>query len=286
MHSVFIPADVPSCATQEFITNYHNITNQHGRLLLFAGDQKIEHLHTSFYGPGIDKADQHPEHLFAIAQQVRPGACALPLGLISRYGANYPEARYIVKMNAKTNLLPKETQDPVSLALWSLEDVLTLKAQTNLAIAGIGYTVYLGSSYENAMLQQAAHLVYQAHQHGLVAILWMYPRGKAIAHDRNGMLIAGAAGVANALGADFAKINVPDGDQQHTSQEWLSIAVQAAGNTKLICSGGPYSQAHLFIAHVQEQIQAGCGGIALGRNLHQRSLAQAQQLIKDLLAVL
>ena len=30
------------------------------------------------------------------------------------------------------------------------------------------------------MLEQAAHIIYEAHQHGLITILWMYLRGKAV----------------------------------------------------------------------------------------------------------
>jgi len=38
-----------------------------GRLMLFAGDQKAEHLNDDFFGPGIDPQDSDPEHLFRIA---------------------------------------------------------------------------------------------------------------------------------------------------------------------------------------------------------------------------
>ena len=40
--------------------------------MLFACDQKVEHLNKDFYGEGIDIADAEPEHLFKIGDQ----ACA------------------------------------------------------------------------------------------------------------------------------------------------------------------------------------------------------------------
>ena len=40
----YIPADVPNDVLNEYLSNYDEITLGSGRLMLFAGDQKIEHL--------------------------------------------------------------------------------------------------------------------------------------------------------------------------------------------------------------------------------------------------
>lgn len=273
------PAMVKEEYENEYKKNYLAITRGTQRLFLFSCDQKIEHLNKDFYGSGIDPNDNDPEHLFKIAQHGNVGAFATHLGLISQYARLYPSINYIVKLNAKTDLVPYSQHDPVSYALWNIDQILEFKQRTKLAITGIGYTIYLGSEFESQMLAQAATLIYQAQSHGLVTILWMYPRGKSIKQEKSGELIAGAAGVAVSLGADFAKINSPDPSEGKTTEEWLKIACQAAGKTKLIISGGSKIEEQRFLDKLAHLIKLDCiAGTATGRNIHQRSLSDAVTL--------
>ena len=55
MKNIVVPADVPINYEQIFIENYKTITKDTGRLMLFAADQKIEHLNKDFYGKNIPK---------------------------------------------------------------------------------------------------------------------------------------------------------------------------------------------------------------------------------------
>lgn len=256
------------------------------RFMLFACDQKIEHLNKNFYGPNIPTEINDPIHLFNIAAQGRISAMATQLGMIARYGPQFPTVNYIAKLNSKTNLVPTEQKEPFSRQLWTVEQVLELQKREKLAIAGVGLTVYLGSEFEDIMLEQAAQMVYQARQHDLISILWMYPRGKAVANDRDGMLIAGAAGVACALGADMAKVNSPQEDECRSSAEWLAVASQAAGTTKLICSGGSCIPPQQFLCELYEQIHVGNTiGNATGRNIFSYPLAQAVAMTKAIAAI-
>lgn len=283
--SLTIPADIPAQQEQQYYENYAAITQNTGRLMLFAADQKIEHLNTDFYGPTIDKEANDPEHLFKIAQQGRIGVFATHLGLIARYGKKYPTINYLVKLNGKTNLVPTKQRDPLSSQLWSVDDVVTFKKNAKLPIRGVGYTLYLGSEFETEMLQQAAQIVWQAHQHGLVTVLWMYPRGAAVANEHDGLLIAGAAGLACSLGSDFAKINPPQADKQSTEQ-WLAIATQAAGDTKLICSGGKTADPRTFLQELYNQIHTGrTSGNATGRNIHAYNLQKAVAMSRAIAAI-
>ena len=50
-----IPADVPLGKASEYKNNLNKLTKNTGKLMLFAGDQKIEHLNKDFYGKGIAK---------------------------------------------------------------------------------------------------------------------------------------------------------------------------------------------------------------------------------------
>jgi len=280
MPKIDIPADIPTTLESEYTKNYSTITRDTGRLMLFACDQKIEHLNQDFHGPTIHPDAANPEHVFTIAAQGDIGAFATHLGLIAHYGKQYPSINYIVKLNGKTNLITKEDKDPLSKQLWSVADVISFKKQSELNIRGVGYTIYLGSEYESTMLSQAAQIVYQAHQHGLVAILWIYLRGQSIKDEQDSNLLAGAAGVGASLGADFVKIKAPKKPAD------LAAITQAAGNTKVICSGGAAKEPRDFLQILHEQLHLGnTAGSATGRNIFQHSLPEALALTKAISAL-
>jgi len=275
MSKVDIPADIPPQAQETYRENYKKITKDTQKLFLFAGDQKIEHLNKDFYGNNIPPEVNNPEHLFKIADKGQIGAFATQMGLIAQYGKQYPNINYIVKLNSKTDIIPKEDLDPISNQLWNIDEVVELKKNSGLSICGIGYTIYLGSEFEADMLAQASQLIYEAHHAGLIAILWMYPRGSHVANEKNPNLLAGAAGVAVSLGADFAKINAPKDPKD------LQQAVTAAGKTKLLCSGGPKIDDKTFLRNLYDQIYiGGTCGTAIGRNVYQRTLDEAIQFTK------
>ena len=52
--------------------------------------------------------------------------------------------------------------------------------EAGVNVVGIGYTIYLGSEYESTMMAEAGELIAQAHANGLIVVLWIYPRGKAV----------------------------------------------------------------------------------------------------------
>ncbi|MDR2586694.1 MAG: hypothetical protein LBC23_00350 [Coriobacteriales bacterium] len=282
---VRVPVDVLPEARDAYIDNYLAATRGTGRLMLYACDQKIEHLNGDFYGEGIDPSDNNPEHLFQIGSQGVVGVLAGQKGLIARYAADYPETNYLVKMNSKTNLIKTAQDDPYSPQLYSLESVLAIR-EAGVNIVGIGYTIYLGSEYEATMLAEAGELITEAHAAGLIVVLWIYPRGKAVANEKDADLIAGAAGVALCLGADFVKVNPPKGSDTATSAELLARASEAAGRTGLVCAGGSTVDAEQFLTQLYEQIHTGgAAGNATGRNIHQRSLDEAVRLTKAISAI-
>ncbi|HET9946595.1 MAG TPA: aldolase [Patescibacteria group bacterium] len=277
------PVAVPSGMQKRYIENFMTVTQNTGRLMLFAGDQKVEHLNDDFYGKDISLEDNNPEHLFKIASKARIGAFATQLGLISHYGMDYPKIPYIVKLNAKTNLVKTTQADPQSSQWISVEQVMEFKKNSKLNIVGVGYTVYVGSEYESDMLSQAATLIQQAHRYGLLTILWMYPRGKAVAEEKDPHIIAGAAGIGATLGADFVKVNYP---KTPNPAEALKEAVQAAGRTKLICAGGASEEVEKFLSTLHDQIHiSGTAGNATGRNIHQKPLQEAIRFCNAIAAI-
>ena len=282
---VRVPADVMPEARDEYITNYLKATRETGRLMLFACDQKIEHLNKDFYGEGIDIADLDPEHLFKIGSEGVCGVLAGQRGLVAQYAADYPEINYLIKMNSKTNLVGTKQEDPYSPQLYDLDAVLAMK-EAGVNIVGLGYTIYLGSEYEATMMAEAGELIAQAHANGLIVVLWIYPRGKAVTAEKDPDLIAGAAGVALCLGADFVKVNPPKPEDGSSPAEALKVATMASGRTGLVCAGGSTVDAETFLTQLYDQIHTGGAvGNASGRNIHQRSLDEAVRLTKAISAI-
>ena len=282
---VRVPLDVMPEFKDTYVDNFLAATQHTGHLMLFACDQKIEHLNADFYGENIAEDDLDPEHLFKIGAQGTIGVLAAQRGLIAMYAEDYPDINYLVKMNSKTNLVKTSQQDPYSAQLSSLDAVLDMR-DAGVNIVGIGYTIYLGSEEESAMLAEAGQLISEAHANGLIAVLWIYPRGSAVSDEKDADLIAGAAGVALCLGADFVKVNPPKDKEGKSSAELLSIASKASGRCGLVCAGGSTVDAETFLTQLYEQIHTGGAvGNATGRNIHQRSLDEAVRLTQAISAI-
>lgn len=270
-----VPLDVAPAYNSVYSRNFDTMTHGTGRLMLFAGDQKIEHLNDDFYGENIHAENADPEHMFRIASKAKIGCFATQLGMIAKYGMDYHDIPYLVKMNSKSHLVKTSQKDPRSKCLNSIQDVLRMRDQTGLNIVGIGYTIYWGSEFEADMAQEASFFVNLAHEHGLTIVIWAYPRGAAVADEKDPHIIAGAAGATACLGADFVKVNYPK-REGISSAEGLKEAVRAAGRTKLICAGGSSVDAESFFHTLYDQIHvSGASGNATGRNIHQKPLEEA-----------
>ena len=291
---VIVPAYVPQSMAGEYVKNYLKITHNTGRLMLFAGDQKIEHLNDDFYGKikvageevsiPIDDAD--PEHLFKIASKARIGVFAAQFGLIAKHGPKYKNVPYLVKLNSKSHLVKTAQKDPLSPALWTVEDVAALKKNSGLNILAVGYTVYVGSEFESDMMKEAAQAAFKAHQNGLLAVFWMYPRGKAVLDEKDPHLVAGAAGAGACLGADFVKVNYPKPKEGKAAEAFKEAVLAAGKGTKVITAGGSSKGVKDFLQETWDQINiSGCCGNATGRNIHQKTLDEAVRMANAISAI-
>jgi DhnA family fructose-bisphosphate aldolase class Ia len=64
-----------------------------------------------------------------------------------------------------------------------------------------------------------------------------------------------------------------------TQAESFKIAVEAAGRTRIICSGGGTLPAREFLQRLHDQINiSGCKGAATGRNIHQKETQEAVRM--------
>jgi len=251
------------------------MTRNTGRYFLFAADQKMEHLHDDFHGEGVDPEIGDPRHLFTIAKASPIGAFATHMGLIDRYAREFSSIPYIVKLNGKSPIVSTAANDPLSDSHITIPDVVRLSRQGGIRVVGVGYTIYLGSKYEHLMLKEAARHIRDAHQVGLLAVLWVYPRGAEVKDPTSPRMIIGAAGIAASLGADVVKLNVPISNGKADMMA-LSEAVRAAGRTDAICAGGASVSEKDFLAGIEHQINEGhTKGCAIGRNIFQKKTGDA-----------
>ncbi len=287
---VGVPADVPAAQKARYEENFQTMTKGTGRLMLFAGDQKVEHLNDDFYGTlssgeVIAADDAGPEHLFRIARDGVIGCYATQFGLIARYGRDYPTIPYLVKLNSKSHLIKTSQRDPQSLGWVAVDDALTLR-EAGLNIVAVGYTVYPGSEFESEQTREAAQACMQAHRNGMLAVLWIYPRGKAVPKEQDPHLIAGATGLGATLGADFVKVNYPKPEDGTPPAEAFKEAVKAAGRTRVITAGGGSTDVRKFLQTLHDQIfVSGAFGSATGRNIHQKPLHEAVQMTNAISAI-
>ena len=281
-----VPADVPAKKVALYKKNLKEATNGTNHLMLFAGDQKVEHLNNDFYGQDIPLEDNSPEHMFKIASKAKVGVFATQFGLISRYGRDYKNIPYLVKLNSKTNLVPYDEIDPYSEAWLSVDEIVNFKKESGLDIKGVGYTLYLGGANEHAMLSQAAKTVHEAHKNGMICVLWIYPKGKFVKDEHDAHLIAGAAGVGAALGADFIKLKVPYTKKGKFNAKLLQEVTMAAGRSGVLCEGGAKIDEKAFLQELYEQKSiGGSRGNGTGRNIHQRPFKEAVKMANAIYAI-
>lgn len=283
---IYIPYTVPKNKRREYIKNWKIATKNTGRLMMFAGDQKVEHLNDDFFGPGIPKEVADPKNFFEIAKKAHIGVFAPQLGLMAKYADICPKIPIIIKLNSKTNIIKEQAKDPFSNRWHRVDDIVKFKKQSGLNVVGVGYTVYIGSNYESDSFGQAARIVYKAHQEGLLTVIWMYPRGRAVKDEENIHLLAGGTGVGVCLGADFVKIAYPYKKANKETAKKFREVTDAAGRTGVICVGGKKISEKKYLQYLYDQIHiSGTQGCAVARNIYQRPLEEAVRMANAISAI-
>ncbi len=310
---VVVPRSVPSYSRDNYITNYLEATAATGRLSLFAMDQYFEHLFEDFYGEDHD--DTSMRHLFDIAVNAHVGVIATQLGPLVRFaGVNedYGRVPTLVKLTSRTNYRGGE---PYSAVLDPVEAVLEARSE-GLNIVGVGLTVYPGSEYEDQMYHEARQIIREAHEGGLITVVWCYPRGQAVIDkakkwmgeagvalpekfgareaEKHPKVALTAAAVLTVLSPDFGKINpchpsqlgLADPADVGADERALGEAVEMARPVGIICAGGSKAEPDKFLAQLRRQLDiAKTSGNATGRNIHQHNLEDAVRLADAIAAV-
>ena len=259
-----------------------------GTLLILPIDQGLEH------GP-VDFFTEHdclnPEYQFKLAIEGGYSAIALHLGLAEKYGPKFAgKIPVVLKINGKTRIPP--ANEPVSPMTGSVEDAVRIGADA------VGYTIYVGSPNQYTDFNQFRKVKRDAERYGMPIIVWAYPRGEAV--DAKGgrdslYAIDYAARVANELGADVVKLNVPATSAKSKSmqpppydtlnlstEEMVAKVVRSAGKTLAIFSGGGKVTDEEVIERAKICMENGASGLVFGRNIWQRDWDDALRMIKAL----
>lgn len=225
-----------------------------GKALFLAYDQGMEHGPSDFDDTNID-----PNYILDIGIKGGFNAIIFQKGIAEKYYTQEFRNKIplIVKLNGKTNLVKEE--DPYSPLLCTVDEALSLGA------SAVGYTIYVGSKNESKMTTEFSQVVREAHARNIPVIGWMYLRGSSIIGKDEKELTAYAARMGLELGADIIKIKYP-GDVQS-----LSKAIEAAGKTKVVVSGGAKADEQEFLEMAKAAVQSGAIGLAVGRNIWQNS---------------
>lgn len=171
------------------------------------------------------------------------------LKLASRH-SNLCAMKYILHLSASTN----HRTDAYGKALVSSVD-----EAVGLGADAVSVHVNIGSEHEGHMLKDLGAVSARCVQCGLPLLAMMY----CCHRPRNHVELAHPARVAEELGADIVKVALPEvvSDVGYIV-DTVTIPVVVAGGEKA-------SSIENLLYHVQEAMQSGAAGAAIGRNVFQ-----------------
>ncbi|SEW00389.1 class I fructose-bisphosphate aldolase [Natrinema salifodinae] len=224
-----------------------------GKSLILAMDHGLEHGPVDFEEVP-EKLD--PATVFETATHDAVTAMAVQKGIAEGYYPSYEDdVNLLAKLNGTSNLWMGE---PDSAVNWSVDYAAEVGADA------IGFTVYSGSNHEVEMFEEFRDAQEKAREHDLPVVMWSYPRGQGLKNDTKPGTISYATRIGLELGADIAKVKYPG------NAEAMEHACKAAGDMKVVMSGGSKTDDYEFLSTVEAAVNAGCSGLAVGRNVWQR----------------
>jgi len=294
----FMPTDRPN----QVLKNLQLLFNS-GRLAgtgfvsILPVDQGIEHSAGASFAPNPLYFD--PENIVKLAIE---GGCN---GVVSTFGSLGSVARkyahripFIVKINHNEMLTYPNYYDQTPFC--------NVEQAFNMGATGIGATIYFGSENCRRQIMEISEAFQQAHELGMVCILWCYLRNTAFKTDQDYHASADLTGQANHLGvtigADIVKQKQPQNNggynavkfgkthekvySELTSDNLIDLTrYQVAncymGRIGLINSGGSSGQNDFADAVKTAIVNKRAGGMGLisGRKSFQRPMAEGVKLL-------
>ncbi len=207
------------------------------------------------------------------------GHVGLPLFGHRGYGK---DVGLIVHLSGSTSLAP----DPNTKVLVTpVEDALRMGADA------CSVHINVGAQEEYRMLEELGEVASTCRAWGMPLLAMMYPRGKKIDSEHGAEYVKIASRSAAEVGVDVVKTNYTgDIDSFREVVRGCPVPVVIAG-------GPPVSGTDGFLQMVADAIEAGAGGVAIGRNIFQAkdpvamtravcSVVHERTSVKEALAIL
>jgi class I fructose-bisphosphate aldolase len=271
---------------------------QTGYLSILPVDQGVEHSAGASFAPNPIYFD--PENIIRLALEAGCNAVASTFGVLSSVGRKYAhKIPFIVKLNHNEMLGYPNRFDQTMFA--------RVEQAFDMGAAAVGATIYFGSAECRLQIQEVSEAFAQAHELGLVTVLWAYLRNPAFKH--NGVdyhtaadLTGQANHLAATIGADIVKQKQSETNggynvlnfgktsplvyselaQDHPiDQVRYQVANCYMGRIGMINSGGPSGHDDLHQAVRTAVINKRAGGMGLisGRKAFQKPIKEGITLL-------
>ncbi|MEK6755925.1 MAG: class I fructose-bisphosphate aldolase, partial [Bacteroidota bacterium] len=177
-----------------------------GFLSVLPVDQGIEHSAGASFAPNPEYFD--PENIVKLAIEGGCNAVASTLGVLGTVARKYAHRiPFILKINHNEFLSYPNTYDQSMFA--------SVKQGYDMGATAVGATVYFGSPESRRQIWEVSQAFQQAHELGMVTILWCYTRNAAFkTKEKDYHVSADLTGQANHLGvtieADIIKQKMPE----------------------------------------------------------------------------
>ena len=206
---IFVPSDRPNSTLRnmQLLFNTGRLAGT-GYLSILPVDQGIEHSAGASFSPNPIYFDG--ENIVKLALEAGCNAVASTVGVLGSISRRYAHRiPFIVKLNHNELLTYPNNFDQVLFA--------NVRQAFDMGAVAVGATVYFGSAESTRQIKEISEVFHQAHELGLVTILWCYLRNKAFKIDGvDYHLSSDMTGQANHLGAtmqaDIIKQKLPEND--------------------------------------------------------------------------
>ncbi|MCI0619258.1 class I fructose-bisphosphate aldolase, partial [bacterium] len=184
----------------------HGRLNGTGYVSILPVDQGIEHSAGASFAPNPACFD--PENIVKLAIEGGCNAVASTFGVLGSCARKYAHRiPFIVKINHNEFLSYPNRFDQIMFG--------SVREAWNLGATAVGATIYFGSAESTRQIQEVSHAFQEAHELGMVTILWCYLRNSAFkVGDTDYHVAADLTGQANHLGvtiqADIIKQKMPE----------------------------------------------------------------------------
>lgn len=287
----------------QVLRNFESILD-HGRLRgtgyvsILPVDQGIEHSAGASFAPNPAYFD--PENIIKLAIEGGCNAVASTFGALGSCARKYAhKIPFIVKMNHNEFLTYPNKFDQIMFG--------NVKQAWNLGATAVGATIYFGSAESTRQIQEVSHAFQEAHELGMVTILWCYLRNSAFkVGDTDYHVAADLTGQANHLGvtieADIIKQKLPENNGGYNALKFgkthkkvyeelttdnpidltrYQVVNCFMGRAGLINSGGASGTNDLADAVRTAVINKRAGGMGLisGRKAFQKPMADGVKLL-------